>query len=58
MKNKDTISVGDRVYLLKEDPECNSIYEVTSIEHGEYELYHPIMGERIVSRQEIELSIY
>ena len=57
--NKNTIQVGDTVYLFESDPKCETIYEVQRVTRtGAIKLFHPTKGKLEVYPKNVKHSIY
>jgi hypothetical protein len=56
--NKQTLHIGDTVYIPAEDPKCNTIYTVENVRGGAIKLYHPIKGKREVTYLEIQEPLF
>ena len=55
--NTTKFEIGDTVYIPREDPKADTIWEITKItKSGNFYLFHPVKGKEIVGEDEIEYS--
>lgn len=59
MMNPLNIQINDTVYLFKEDPKCETVYEVMDIhKDGRAVLFHPVLLQTEAYVDDIQHSIY
>lgn len=59
MMNPHNIQINDTVYLFKEDPKCETVYEVMDIhKDGRAVLFHPTKFQYEAYVDDLQHSLY
>jgi len=53
---KDTLKIGDTVYIPSEDPKADTIYTIEALSRDYVYLYHPMKPSKVLSLSQVKES--